>query len=286
MSAVAGIMAPVKKEDFQNGVMIVEYKTGGQSQEVTFKAKSDAAAKRIIDSLNEYGFGGGFTYVPSDKSFHLAMIPYDDVKLSDLQGNLDNLFTFAESNFATYERTETNSWSASGRAGWGPWSARVRASGSSTSTNSSVDVSNFNMKFLVTQVPLSRPWFSPEFLTNSAWRFKVGLGMSPLSDGGKPPKGQLVAYPTTAIFVRDIVVDFNELRNSASSYTSQFSAGGGVSYGPFSLGGSYSRSVGSRSFNSKITAQGLEVEGMQLIGFKCAILPKSPNPDPAITSWK
>jgi hypothetical protein len=194
-------------------------------------------------------------------------------------------FTFAESNFSTYERSETNSWSASGRAGWGPWSARVQASGSSTSTNSSIDVSNFNMKFLVTQVPLSRPWFSPEFLTNSAWRFKTGLGMSPLSNGAKPPTGQLVAYPTAAIFVRDVVVDFNELHNAASSYTSQFSAGGGVSYGPFSLGGSYSRSVGTRSFNSRMTAQGLEVDGMQLIGFKCAILPISPNPDPAITSW-
>jgi hypothetical protein len=98
MSAVAGIMAPVKKEDFQNGVMIVEYKTGGQSQEVTFKAKSDADAKRIIDSLNDYGFGGGFTYVPSDKSFHLAMIPYDDVNISGLRNNLENLVTFAKSN--------------------------------------------------------------------------------------------------------------------------------------------------------------------------------------------
>lgn len=98
MSAVAGIMAPVKKEDFQNGVMIVEYKTGGQSEEVTFKAKSDAAAKRIIDSLNDYGFGGGFTYVPSNKSFHLAMIPYDGVKLLGLRNNLENLVTFAKSN--------------------------------------------------------------------------------------------------------------------------------------------------------------------------------------------
>jgi hypothetical protein len=78
--------------------MIVEYKTGGQSQEVTFKAKSDADAKRIIDSLNDYGFGGGFTYVPSDKSFHLAMIPYDDVNISGLRNNLENLVTFAKSN--------------------------------------------------------------------------------------------------------------------------------------------------------------------------------------------
>jgi hypothetical protein len=27
------------------------------------------------------------------------------------------------------------------------------------------------------------------------------------------------------------------------------------------------------------------VDGMQLIGFKCHIMPKSPDPDAAITAW-
>lgn len=195
-------------------------------------------------------------------------------------------FTFTEANYSTYSSYKTNSWSDGGSAGWGPWSARVKASGSSSSTNSSVDVGNFNMSFWFTQVPISRPWFSPEFLTSQAWRFRSGLGLSPLSDGAQPPTGQLVAYPTTAIFVRDVLIDFNELHNSASTYTSQISAGGGASYGPFSLSGSYSRSTGSQSFNSTMTGQGLKVGGMQLIGFKCSILPTSPNPDPGITNWQ
>jgi hypothetical protein len=231
--------------------------------------------------LNQLALAKQTDLVSGSNFFFTSFVPGDFADSND--GWTE--FTFAESNFATYDRSETNSWSASGRAGWGPWSARVQASGSSTSTNSSIDVSNFNMKFLVTQVPLSRPWLSPEFLTSSAWRFKPGLGMLPLSNGAKPPTGQLVAYPTTAIFVRDVVIDCGELRNTASSYTSQVNSGGGVSYGPFSLGGSYSRSVGTRSFTSKMTAEGLEVSGMQLIGFKCAILNMSPNPDPSITNW-
>jgi transcriptional regulator with XRE-family HTH domain len=98
MSAVAGIMAPVKKEDFQNGVMLVEYKSGAEGSEVTFNAKSDASAKQIINALNDYGFGGGFTYVVSDKSFSLAMIPSEEISMDQLRDNLDNLLTFAQEN--------------------------------------------------------------------------------------------------------------------------------------------------------------------------------------------
>jgi len=86
-----GIMAPVKKEDFQNGVMLVEYKFGAEGSEVTFNAKSDASAKQIINALNDYGFGGGFTYVVSDKSFSLAMIPSEEISMDQLRDNLDNL---------------------------------------------------------------------------------------------------------------------------------------------------------------------------------------------------
>lgn len=98
MSAVAGIMAPVKKEDFQNGVMLVEYKSGAEGSEVTFNAKSDASAKQIINALNDYGFGGGFTYVVSDKSFSLAMIPSEEISMDQLRDNLNNLLTFAQEN--------------------------------------------------------------------------------------------------------------------------------------------------------------------------------------------
>lgn len=264
-----------------------DWATSGYRNEVdSMRAYIDQVTRRDLtlwkaSLLNQLDRAKQTDLVSASDFFFTSFVPGDFAASTD--GWTE--FTFTESNYSSYSSYKTNSWSASGSAGWGPWSARARASGSSSSTNSSVDVGNFNMSFWFTQVPISRPWFSPEFLTNRAWRFRSGLGMSPLSDGSQPPAGQLVAYPTTAIFVRDVLTDFNELHNSASTYTSQISAGGGISYGPFSLGGSYSRSVGSRSFNSTMTGQGLKVEGMQLIGFKCAILPVSPNPDPAITSW-
>lgn len=194
-------------------------------------------------------------------------------------------FSFAESNVSTYDRSETNAWEAEASFGKGLFNAGASTTGEISSTKSSIDITGFKMNFDLVQVPISRPWFSPEFLKNSAWRFAKGKGMSPLSDGGKPPQGQLVAYPTTAVFVRNILVDFQELHDSTSTYSQQISAKANVSYGPFSFGGSYNRSVGERKFDSKIGSQGLEVPGMQLIAFKCSVLPASPNPSSEITKW-
>jgi hypothetical protein len=195
-------------------------------------------------------------------------------------------FSFSEAETSTYERSETNAWSAEGGAGWGPFKARFSNSGSISSNQASVDTSNFVMKFSIAQVPLSRPWFSPEFFMNKAWRFKDGLGMSPLSDGNTPPAGQLVAYPTAIVFARDILIDFAELHNSNSSYSQSIKAGASASYGLFSVSGNYSRDVGEKKTKSSVSEQGLKVEGMQIIGFKCAIVPKAPDLSPEIKGFE
>jgi hypothetical protein len=63
----------------------------------------------------------------------------------------------------------------------------------------------------------------------------------------------------------------------------------GFSFGPFSIGSgaSHSAASGSRSSASgyKWTDQGLTMPDMQLVGFRCHLLPKSPNPSPDITTW-
>jgi len=67
------------------------------------------------------------------------------------------------------------------------------------------------------------------------------------------------------------------------------SGGGGFSFGPFSFGSSASHSSSSASSSSdwgyKFENNSLHIPGMQLIGFKCHVMPKSPDPDPAITAW-
>ena len=192
---------------------------------------------------------------------------------------------FYESSYSSYEHSEHTAWSARGSAGFGLFGASVSAGGSSSSRELQIDTSNFAASFEIAQVILSRPWFSPEFLRNTAWKFKDGQGMAPLSDGGRPPSGRLPAYATAAIFVRNVKMNFKELHHADSELTESISAGGGASYGPFSLSGSYEHGESTRTVDSKITGEGLMIGGLQLIGFRCRVLEKSPNPSPDVTAW-
>ena len=106
-----------------------------------------------------------------------------------------------------------------------------------------------------------------------------------LSDGGAPPKGMLIGYPTMVIFLKDVKVNFNELHDESSEVTKQLKAKGGLGWGPIKLSGSYQRDSKEQKVDSKLTDRGLEVNGMQIIGFRCRLLQKSPDPLPQIKEF-
>jgi hypothetical protein len=87
------------------------------------------------------------------------------------------------------------------------------------------------------------------------------------------------------VFIRNLKFNFADLHKNQSTYSQQISASGGFGFGLFRLGGGYRRGVAERKFTSRITENGLEVPGMQLIAFRCAVLPKSPSPSEAIKEW-
>jgi len=71
------------------------------------------------------------------------------------------------------------------------------------------DSSHFGMSFKITQVPIVRPWFKTAFLASKLWRFDPSnpeaMG-DMVSDGGKPPKGLIPAYPTSLICIKDLTL--------------------------------------------------------------------------------
>jgi len=101
------------------------------------------------------------------------------------------------------------------------------------------------------------------------------------------------AYPTSAIFIRDLTLNFGSESGFSDWMTQQSqsaaNAGGALTLGPFFLGGSYSRSQDQGKTQGRSQYQydenGMSVPGMQLIGFKCHINPTSPNPSPAVKEW-
>ncbi|MBE9141238.1 hypothetical protein IQ254_29240 [Nodosilinea sp. LEGE 07088] len=194
-------------------------------------------------------------------------------------------YKLEQKTLSKYAQSQTNAWDMEVGAGIGLFGGSVSAGVENGKLYDELNTSNFNINFEIVQIPLLRPWFNPEFLASNAWRFRSDSEIAPISDGGRPPKGFLPTYPTTAIFIRRLKADFSELHDTSSSYTQAIKAGLKVGYGPFCLSGNYHTASGDSKVENTLNQEGLTVEGLQLIGFKCAIVPKSPNPSPTITDW-
>lgn len=210
-------------------------------------------------------------------------------------------FTFKSTDFASRSgSTSMNKrWQVQGGGGFlgifGGQASHGRTE-SHQELHASFDSDRFELSFEMCQVPIVRPWFKPSFLNSKTWRFDQGspeVRDERLSDGANPPRGLMPAYPTAIVFVRDLKLGLghsegfsNFVRDQKNSSTG---GGGYLSFGPFFLGGSASSlsSNGStqRDWGFHGDEQGMVVPGMQIAGFKCHILPKSPDPLAGAASW-
>ena len=209
-------------------------------------------------------------------------------------------FTFSHSDYTRHADSHfaSSGWEAHASGGFFGIGASGGASGSSStdSFNGNFEANNFSLKFQICQVPIVRAWFKSSYLVSKTWRFdqhNADLKGEVLSDAGSPPKGLLPAYPTSMIFIRNLALNFGK-NTGFSSYLAKAEAnsqGGSASYGfgPFSFGGGASHFSNTKDTQSDAgfshTAEGMNVPGMQIIGFKCHVLPKSPNPAPGIKEW-
>ena len=209
-------------------------------------------------------------------------------------------FTFSSSDFNNSSNSSYNYSKSSTSAGGGFlfFSGSGSASKEKGHTESHVkfDSSRFRMSFKITQVPIVRPWLKTAYLMSKMWRFDQTNPKSKgdtVSDGGKPPKGLVPAYPTSMICIKDLSLGFansSGFQDAKSDWQrSSASGSAGVSYGPFHIGGSHGRSSASGERSSQYhydsQSQTMKVSGAQVIGFKCHLLPKSPDPDPSIKNW-
>lgn len=192
-------------------------------------------------------------------------------------------FQYDSSSWNSSNEWASSSWGGGGGIRLGFWSAGATAGGSNYRNNENLEIQNFKLSFSATQALIVRPWFAPEFLTGRGWRLREGAEWpyeDMVSDGGNPPRGRLPAYATVALFIKDLVIDSEAFARHFSEHRESISAGACGGWGPFSFSGSYSRASGATSLSYTQEGSRISVEGMQLIGFLCRLLPKAPNPLP------
>ncbi len=195
-------------------------------------------------------------------------------------------FTFYTGDFASHYEKATSTWGASGGVNFGLFSVGASASGSKVEVNQNQKASKFYAELEFTQVPICRPWFDPGFFSMRGWTldelWKTNYGAKKVSDGKPAPNGRLVAYPVTALFVRNVVFKFDEADSQLKYINSQIKAGASVGYGPFHVGGSYSHGKEKRDIAEHKEGGEIRIDGMQLIGFVNNMVPNSPDTNPAL----
>ena len=227
---------------------------------------------------------------------------YDDAKMSALGPGQEFFFTslipggFAKSagwtnysaNHSTLDastHTKTNSWSVGGGLNFGLFSVGGEAAGESSDFSRDFAVSSFGISFELAQVIISRPWFYPEFFINRGWNLRKGEGWmfdEMPSDGQMPPKGNLIGYPTSVLFARNIVITSADFSSAYKAHSSSVGGKAGVGWGPFFIGGSYRHGESDTSLHTESDAQSIRVPGMQIVGFVNHMIPKSPDPLPEL----
>ncbi|MFA0822316.1 MAG: hypothetical protein ACC612_05430 [Methanomethylovorans sp.] len=194
-------------------------------------------------------------------------------------------FSFYEGDYETHFNKNTSQWSAGGGLSFGLFSIGGRASGSKVEVNTSAKATGFSASLEFTQIPIVRPWFDPGFFSMRAWTLDKIWDLNfdkKVSDGAEKPIGRLVAYPITALFVRNVRFSLSEWDSQSQYINKQISGGGAVGWGPFFIGGSYSHGSETRNGSYHNEGGSIVIDGMQLVGFINNIIPKSPNPNPEI----
>lgn len=228
--------------------------------------------------------------------FYSAAVPGDFI---DSSGWTEFGFTSSDyNNSSNSSYSMTSSKTRAGASFFGIFGGAGQASSASGSSQSHVqfDSEFFTLRFKIAQVPIVRPWFKTAYLSSKTWRMDENNPQAKgemVSDGGTPPKGLIPAYPTTMILIKDLLMCLAKSSGFSDMLSSweRSSAGGGgcFSFGPFTLGASHSQSSASGQSSSAYhydsNTQTMRVPGAQIIGFKCHVLPKSPDPLPSIKDW-
>ena len=185
--------------------------------------------------------------------------------------------SFDSSDYERHEKWATSQTSAGVSFRWG-FLRRVQASGgySKSEHHLNLDVQGLQVSFKITQAQIDRPWFSMNFVTNNSWDWANGEKRV-ISGGDDDENGEMHAMPVTAIFVKDIEFKSSKLKEQLSEVKKSMNAGVSVNIGPFRLGASHARTSNQEDVTINEAEGSIKVSSMQLFGFWCVKMPKTPN---------
>ena len=180
-----------------------------------------------------------------------------------------------------------HSWRAATGFSLGIFSIGASGGGSHQRTKSNLDLSNLTISFKVGKVRVERGWFNEAFVESKYWKLHENspqvLNGDIISDG--QGNGLMPSIITELIVAKDVYMNFGDSTSSFEFAKDKVRAGTGIGIGPFVIGGGYGYEHQESHSDYTFKGKGLFSPCAYIIGYKCHIVPKSPDPNPSITKW-
>ncbi|HKP39301.1 MAG TPA: hypothetical protein VJT71_20760, partial [Pyrinomonadaceae bacterium] len=152
------------------------------------------------------------------------------------------------------------------------------------SLNITTDQLEVTFKYCI--VDIKRPWLDSSLLNLTNWFITGDYQKNCISDGTMkqqaPEGGETTFLPsivTSLILIKDLKIYWSTYTEDQNKFSEDTSGSVSFGWGCFGGSSSYSHHDDSSDFVGNFTDEGLEVAGIQLIGYVSAINPPSPAVD-------
>ena len=202
-----------------------------------------------------------------------------------------NWSTYQEMHVESHSKMTSSTKQGSATVGFSLGLFNVGAAGGGGVEDFSLDMTgkSFGIKFDYTQVQIVRPAFNANWFWARGWRPKPGfeqLGYPPLhSDGAEHPSGAMIAYPTAALFVRNLTIYSREVADHVKSHADKAIGSAAIGIGPFIIGGAYAQTNNSQETAFSFDGSSVTMNGIQMVGTLSTKIPKAADPAPDIKKW-
>ena len=140
-----------------------------------------------------------------------------------------------------------------------------------------VEANSLSISYKYQLVTIDRPWLNQTIIKLPGWSMGA-IAPGTYSNGQKSRQSAslMPLIPQAFIVVRDVTIKADWSKSDLDIINKATSGGGGFSFGPFSLGGSYSSKSGSKTYHPQFANGAIVQPGLQIIGWISTVLPFCP----------
>lgn len=197
-----------------------------------------------------------------------------------------NTYSLSDYHFESHFDNKTSNTEAGGGFSLGFFSIGGHGSASSEKTSLDIKTENLEITFEYATADIQRPWLDTTLLNLGNW-FLVGDYPASCISNGTFDQQFKVNDPTEMLFMpsvvtslilaRNVVIKWKKTEADIDKLNTAVSGGGAIGIGPFIAGGSHSETHTKRDFKFDANSEGIEISGVQLIGYVSTIMPGSPK---------